>query len=107
MYALGMMIRPALRAALVVSGLAVTAGCGGTATLREESSTSNGESSTTGSHTTTSNTVVATRQPCDPSAEPTSQACCEEDGGRMWDASSGTCVWMAVPGPFVPPSIIG
>lgn len=107
-----MPIRPALRAALVVSGLSLTAGCGGTATLREESTTpSDGsdrsDTSNTSNTTDSSNTVVDASQPCDPNVEPTTQACCDERGGRMWDASSGSCLWMAVPGPFVPPAMNG
>ena len=105
-----MTIRPALRAALVVSGLTVTAGCGGTATLEAESGATTSSSTSGSSNTSTngsSNTVVASGQACDPNAEPTTQACCDERGGRMWDAASGSCVWMAVPGPFVPPAMNG
>jgi len=106
-----MPIRPALRAALVVSGLSITAGCGGTATLREDSSSNTSGGSSSGSSNTStegsSNTVVASGEGCDPNAEPTTQACCDERGGRTWDASSGSCLWMAVPGPFVPPAMNG
>lgn len=104
--------RPALRAAIVVSGLSLTAACGGTATLRDREPT-NGTTTTTGSangSTTTGSSngstenTTASGPSCDPNVEPTTAECCDERNGRAWDAASSTC-WM--PGPFVPPTLIG
>ncbi len=100
MYAVSMTNRAALRAALVVSGLGLTAGCGGTASLRDPDPTP-ASSSNEGSH------EGAAVSACDPSIEPTTEVCCNQQGARQWDASSGTCLWTAVPGPFVPPAMIG
>ncbi len=99
-----MTIRPALRAALVVSGLSVAAACGGTATLREDPSTP--ESTASVSSGTSNETATANVEPCEPGAEPT-QACCDTSAGRTWDATSARCLWMAAPGPFVPPVMQG
>lgn len=99
--------RPALRAALVVTGLTITAGCGGTATLADREPANE---TTTGSSNEASNDTSnedATASACDPNAEPTTAECCNQQGARQWDASSGTCLWTAVPGPFVPPTLIG
>lgn len=98
--------RPALRAALVVTGLTLTAGCGGTATLREREPANDTTGSSDEASSDTSN-EDATASACDPSAEPTTEVCCNQQGARQWDASSGTCLWTAVPGPFVPPALIG
>lgn len=97
--------RPALRAALVVSGLTLT-GCGGTAPLREREPTS-GTATTTGASNGSTENTTARRASCDPSAELTTAECCNQQGGRTWDAATATCQWMAVPGPFVPPTLIG
>ncbi len=35
---------------------------------------------------------------------PPNQACCELEPGGYWDAEEGRC-YVAVPGPFVPPSM--
>lgn len=42
---------------------------------------------------------------CGPDFPPTNQPCCELAGG-FWDAKSSFCA-VAVPGPFVPPSMVG
>jgi hypothetical protein len=96
--------RPALRAALVVSGLTLT-GCGGTATLRDREPTN--DTTTTGSSNDTSNETTVSGPSCDPNTEPTTAECCNQQGARAWDAATGTCQWTAVPGPFVPPTLIG
>jgi len=100
-----MICRPAVRAAIVVSGLSVAAACGGTATLRDDPSTP--EPTGTVSSGSSNETITATREPCEPGAEATTEACCDPSTGATWDASSGRCVWMAVPGPFVPPAMQG
>lgn len=108
MYAVSMTNRPALRAALVVSGLALT-GCGGTATLRDREPAN--DTTTTGSSNDAthdvSNDTTASGPSCEPNAEPTTAECCNQQGARTWDAATGTCLWTAVPGPFVPPTLVG
>ncbi|MBN8610709.1 MAG: hypothetical protein J0L92_09005 [Deltaproteobacteria bacterium] len=96
-----MPIRPAVRAALVVSGLSVTAGCGGTATLHEEPTTPNTHDSTTNRETP--DTVA--EPSCDGTVAATTEACCNVQGG-MWEAENHACVLIMV-GPFVPPAMIG
>jgi hypothetical protein len=99
------MNRPAIRAALVVSGL--TLGCGGAAPATHESATpntSNEETTQVTTEVTTSN-VSPTNETCDGSVGDLSEACCNQTGGRTW--SEGRCLYTAVPGPFVPPSMVG
>lgn len=40
---------------------------------------------------------------CPPIFPPNTRECCEAEEGGFWDESSGMC-FVAVPGPFVPPS---
>ena len=35
---------------------------------------------------------------------PATPECCEAEAGGYWDEASGEC-WVAVPGPFIPPSM--
>ena len=90
------MNRPALRAALVVSGL--TLGCGG-APMAETTTTA---SEPAASEPTAS--VSTTNETCDGSLEDISESCCNQSPGRSWDATTGRCYFTAVPGPFVPPA---
>lgn len=106
------MNRPALRAALVVSGL--TLGCGGAP--MEEPTTTASEPSTATEPTASEPTATATEptanvsttnETCDDSLEDMSESCCNQSPGRVWEASAARCLFTAVPGPFVPPSMAG
>lgn len=102
-----MSLRPALRAALVVSGLSAAA-CGGSQAASPEPASNASNGSGSSSNGSMSNgTADTTTAACDPNVEPTTQACCETVGGRMWNAAGATCVWAVPAGPFVPPSMTG
>lgn len=96
-----MSIRPSVRAALVVSGLSLTAGCGGTATLHDETTTT----PTRGANTNRETPDTVAAPSCDGTAEATTEACCNQRGG-MWEAENGACIMIMV-GPFVPPAMNG
>lgn len=100
------MNRPALRAAIVVSGL--TLGCGaGPAAPASTTPTGTTNESTANESTTETTNVSTSNETCDGSLELVSETCCNQTPGRAWSVNDGRCVFVAVPGPFVPPSVLG
>ena len=105
--------RASLRAALAVSGLSAAVGCGAATTPTTTTGNTNvhATDNSDGQRTAETSTTATPDAPeanevCDSSLETLSESCCAQSPGRGWDASLERCLFTAVPGPFVPPSMV-